>query len=271
MTLLLDVGNSRLKWALLAPSTPRTLFAAQGAVELRRLRAHPAELTRLLMRAGSTAIHVCNVAGPELERQLRAAARSLGLQAPRFAHTAAAQAGVRNGYREAWRLGVDRWLGMIGARRRHPGKNLCIVGVGTALTIDLLSASGRHQGGCLIPGPQLMIDALMAGTAGIARRAGGRRALRAPLRGLTASERSLFAADTRAGLRSGAHHACAALIEQALRDGRSRLGRRPQLLLAGGASEVIAPLLTSPYYREDDLVLRGLAVLALPPPHRPRL
>ena len=72
----------------------------------------------------------------------------------------------------------------------------------------------------------------------------------------------MFARDTHAALLAGARHACAGLIEHALREARAELGRRPRLILAGGAADAITPLLTSRYWREDDLVLRGLAVLA---------
>jgi type III pantothenate kinase len=165
---------------------------------------------------------------------------------------------VRNGYRESWRLGADRWVALIGARHGHPDMDLCVVGIGTAMTIDLLDASGRHVGGNIIPGPRLMIESLLTRTAGIQRRAGGREASQAD----DAEALLLFAHDTRAGLIAGARHACAAAIEHARREAGRQLGRRPRLILAGGAMDVIAPLLDSPYRREDDLVLRGLAVIA---------
>jgi type III pantothenate kinase len=72
----------------------------------------------------------------------------------------------------------------------------------------------------------------------------------------------LFAHDTRTGLLAGARHACAAAIEHARWAAGRELGRRPRLLVAGGAMDFVAPLLDSPYQREDDLILRGLAVIA---------
>jgi type III pantothenate kinase len=273
--LLLDVGNSRLKWAMLRQRYRRRQdFAVQGAVDLKALRHAAAAWPRLFNAAGTPdLIYACNVAGAAVERQIRAAAARAGLGAPHFARTLAAAAGVRNGYREPWRLGADRWVGLVGARHEHPGKDLCLVGLGTAMTIDLLAASGRHLGGSLIPGPRLMIESLLMNTAGIRRRAGGwgvassfdlafgaqqapgasRKPVQVP---------ALFAHDTHAGLLAGARHACAALIEHAMRQARSQLGRRPRLILAGGAAVAITPLLSGRYWREDDLVLRGLAVLA---------
>jgi type III pantothenate kinase len=278
--LLLDAGNSRLKWALLRQRYRRRQeFTAQGVVELTALRS-PAAWSRLLKGARNPdLIYACNVAGSAIERQIRAASRRAGLGAPHFAHSEVAAAGVRNGYPEPWRLGVDRWVGLIGAHHEHPGKDLCLVGLGTALTIDLLNAAGRHLGGSIVPGPQLMIESLLEHTAGIRRRAGGWAATSSFDLAFGAVSRSrvlpghrgrpgkaagtaLFARDTHAGLLAGARHACAALIEHAVREAREQLGRRPRLILAGGAANAITPLLHGRYWREDDLVLRGLAVLA---------
>jgi type III pantothenate kinase len=273
--LLLDIGNSRLKWAVVRQRYRRGQpFAAQGVMEIRTLRSSALVWSRLFKAAGTPDnIYACNVAGRALERQIRAAARRAGLGAPHFARSQAAAAGVRNGYRESWRLGVDRWLGLIGARHEHPGKDLCLVGLGTAMTIDLLDAAGRHFGGSLVPGPRLMIESLLEHTAGIRRRAGGWGAASSfdqvlgigQARASSASRNrpaALFAHDTHAALLAGARHACAALIGHAMSEARSRLGRRPRLILSGGAAAAITPLLHGRYWRQDDLVLRGLAVLA---------
>jgi type III pantothenate kinase len=282
--LLLDVGNSRLKWAVLRQRyRRRQKFAAQGVMELDALRGSGAAWKRLFEARGTPdLIYACNVADAAVARQIRAASARAGLASPHFARTEARAGGVRNAYREPWRLGVDRWVGLIGARHEHPGKDLCLVGLGTAMTIDLLDATGRHLGGSLLPGPRLMIDSLLEQTAGIRRRAGGWGASSSfdvafgavptpdASKGKAARKRSpatppvppLFARDTHEGLLAGARHACAALIEHAMSEARSQLGRRPRLLLAGGAADAITPLLLSRYWREDDLVLRGLAVLA---------
>ena len=282
--LLLDVGNSRLKWALLRQSYwPAQPFAARGVVELEAVRSSLAGWSRLISAAGPPdLIFACNVAGAAVERRLRAACKRKGLAAPQFARSEAAAAGVRNAYHDTWRLGADRWVALIGARHEHPGRDLCIVGLGTAMTIDLLDAHGRHLGGSMVPGPRLMIESLLERTAGIRRRAGGRAAARsfdqafgATMAGARARsvagtrapatlarDTALFARDTHGALLAGSRHACAALIEHALSQARAQLGARPRLIVAGGAADAITPLLKGRFWREDDLVLRGLAVLA---------
>jgi type III pantothenate kinase len=266
--LLLDGGNSRLKWALSRePYRRHQLFAARGAIDLATLRGSHSPLDRLfkILRASGFAptVYACNVAGAAVARALRAAAQRADLRSIRFARSRVAACGVRNGYREVWRLGADRWVALIGARHEHPNMDLCIVGIGTAMTIDLLDSSGRHVGGNIIPGPRLMIESLLSRTAGIRRRAGGRSVVTQIDRPASPdSLLPLFAHDTHTGLIAGARHACAAAIEHARREAGRQLGRRPRLLLAGGAMDVITPLLDSPYRREDDLILRGLAVIA---------
>jgi type III pantothenate kinase len=266
LLLLLDSGNSRLKWALTrSPYRRGQAFAARGVLELSSVQRSAAALVPVMRAAGAKVrIHACNVAGVQVERQIRMAARRAGLGPPRFARSAAVAAGVRNGYREAWRLGADRWVALIGARHEYPRQALCLAGIGSALTIDLLDAGGRHRGGSIIPGPQMMIESLLNHTAGIRRRAAlpatvlARALSAAP----TAADESLFARATRGALLSGARHACAALIECAVAQGRLQVGRRPRLIVAGGAAGAIAPLLQVKHGRDDDLVLRGLAVLA---------
>ncbi len=286
--LLLDAGNSRLKWAVLRePYRRRQDFAAQGVMELKALHTSATGWSRLFKVTGNPDfIFACNVAGAAMERQIRAASARAGLKPAQFARSAAEAAGVRNAYPEPWRLGVDRWVQLIGAHDEHPGKDLCLVSLGTAMTIDLLDARGRHLGGSIVPGPRLMIDSLLERTAGIRRRAGGqaaqasfdlalgdgqtlgaRRARQGKGTGPETSAKrtapvALFARDTCEALLAGARHACAALIEHAVHEARSELACRPRLILAGGAADAITPLLRVRYRREDDLVLRGLAVLA---------
>jgi type III pantothenate kinase len=272
LQLLLDVGNSRLKWQLVRPDAraprPRSRGAVpvHGSFTVASLRRSVRPLVHVLRRSSPEAIiYVCNVAGPTLERRIREAAAAVGMRAPRFIRTATSAAGVVNGYAEAWRLGVDRWVALIGAHRQYPRRNICIVSIGSAMTIDLLTADGRHQGGSIAPGPYLMLEALLQSTAGIRRRAGASSAAALTRAASTTAVRtvnSLFARDTSSALLAGCLHACVELIERGLIEGRKRLGAWPELIVTGGGADCVIPLLRSRYRREDNLVLHGLAVLA---------
>jgi type III pantothenate kinase len=252
--LLIDAGNTRLKWAVLQG---RRLGRAR-AIEWNARSVDRA--ARAVLRTRAARVLVCSVAGAPLERALRRAARRAGAPAPQFVRSTRHAAGVRNGYVQTWRLGADRWVAMLGARALHPGRALCVVDVGTALTLDLLDARGQHRGGLLLPGPTLMVDSLLRDTAGIRTRAGG------AVRGARRSA-ARFGRSTRAGLLAGSAMACAALIERAVREARRELPGRPLLLLSGGAAAQVAPLLTVAYRRVDGLVLHGLALLAQLDPH----
>ncbi len=247
--LLLDAGNSRLKWTVVRGG--RRL--AGGAVGYAPRTGFESRLRRVLRAArGCRRVRVASVAGTAIARDLRRHLRAAGLPAPQFVRVTRRSHGVVNAYAEPWRLGVDRWVALIGARARYPGRALCLASVGTALTLDLLDAAGRHRGGAIAPGPELMQRALLERTAGIRRRArGGARA-----------GRSLYTRDTRAAIEAGALLACAALIERAVGTATRRLGHRPLLLLAGGGARALQPLLRTRWRRDDELVMRGLQVLA---------
>ena len=247
--LLLDAGNTRLKWArargtrLLGGGALSYAPPARFAVGLRRLRREA---------LGCDRVFVASVASATIERAIRRALRGAGRPVPRFVRVGRRSCGVVNAYAEPWRLGVDRWVALIGARSRLPGRALCIASVGTALTLDLLDAGGRLRGGAIAPGPDLMVRSLLERTAGIARRAGGG----------AGAGRSLYTRSTRGAIEAGARHACAALIERAVDEGRRRLGRRPLLLLTGGGASGLAPLLGGSWRRDDGLVMRGLLALS---------
>jgi type III pantothenate kinase len=125
------------------------------------------------------------------------------------------------------------------------------VNIGTAATIDGVDGSGRHLGGVIIPGPDLMVDSLLKNTNGIAPRAE------------TGSIGvSVFADNTLGAIHQGARHAVAATAERAAEAMRTQLGEQPQLVLTGGASADVGRLIRVPHVVTPDLVLRGLAVLA---------
>lgn len=266
-TLLVDVGNTRVKWALLRGARLSRMQAL--AHESRPLGMH--DVVRAVMRAAPRGVErivaVC-VGGPVLERSLAGAARARLRVVTEFVHSERSAAGVRNGYRDTWRLGADRWVGLIAAHSlAGSGKSVrpvLVANVGTALTLDLVGADGRHRGGAIVPGPDVMVASLLRGTHGIARRARDARNTR--IRAKPA--RDLFARDTASGLSAGACHAAAAVIDRAVDQARAELGTRPLLLLTGGAAPDLRAFIRSPVRIVPDLVLRGLAVLAQGPARR---
>src|SRR5262245_16962362 len=245
MIVVVDIGNSRIKWA----SFDGRLLGASRAALHANWRAR--DYARLVSAAPERLI-VSSVAARKVEGALRSAARRARVPVT-FVRVPRRAAGVTVGYRDPWRLGVDRFVAAVGAHRLFPGLPVLVAGIGTALTLDLLDARGRHQGGAIIPGPRLMIDALLTKTHGIRRRAEGGAQQGA----------SLFGRSTRDGIERGARFAAAALIERAAEEARVRLGRSPLVVLMGGDAPLVRPLLAVHAVTVPDLVLKGLAVLAV--------
>lgn len=252
--LLIDVGNTRIKWARLDGARLGRQHAAVHSDW------SPADYTRHLFRTvRPERVLVSSVAGPKVREPLAGVARRAGSQV-QFIRTPRRGGGVTVGYLEPWRLGVDRFVAAVGAHQVFPGVPVCVVGVGTAMTVDLVDGEGHHRGGVIIPSPRLMVDTLYARTYGIRRRA----------RGGTAGDTGLIGRSTRAGVEQGSRYAAAALIDRMVEEARALVVRRPLVVLTGGEVASVRPLLVNPWVVVPNLVLRGLAALAQPalPPRR---
>ena len=244
--LLIDIGNSRIKWAWL---TDGRLGKAQAA-EYSGWRAGDFARRLIGSRRDVARILVSNVAADGVSDALAAGARLAGAPEPERVTTRRQAGGVTIGYIDPWRLGVDRLLAMIAAHRRFAGRPVCTVAVGTAMTLDLVGPDGRHWGGAIIPAPPLMAASLLDSTSGIRRRAQG---------GASGRGHALFGRSTRAAVEQGARYAAAAAVERAVSEARGLVGRKPQLVLTGGGAPDIRPLIRSPSVLVPDLVLEGLA------------
>jgi len=238
---LIDLGNTRLKWASVEALEhgDTHALAHEGTVDAGSLAAAFAAI-----RPGDHA-WMASVASPELTAAVEAALHRCGATAVR-ATTQSACAGVRIAYADPSRLGVDRFLALLAAHARGQGAWL-IVGVGTALTIDLLDASGVHHGGLIAPSPTLMREAL---------------AQRAPHLPIDGGEVVDFANDTTDALASGAILSARALVARSLRAARRRLDATPAMLIAGGGAQALCDGWRVRAERVPDLVLRGLQVYA---------
>ena len=279
MLLLVDIGNTRVKWARLVDGKMGKQQAAANAGwtaadYARRVvgggwargatraagRIGPGHAAAAVGAAGAPRIIVSSVAGDQINEVFIAAARKAGAPTPEFVASQRTAAGVTTDYLDPWRLGVDRFVAAIGAHHLSSGQPVCVVNIGTAMTIDLIDASGRHHGGAIVPGPALMVESLLTQTNGIRRRA----------KGGPDGAAGMFAQTTRNAIGEGARYAAAGAIDRAIEEARIRLGSRPLVLLTGGGSADIKPLITSMSVSLPDLVLHGLAVWADQTPPTPR-
>jgi type III pantothenate kinase len=242
--LLVDIGNTRLKWSVLRGEK----LGRQKALEYAGLTAGDLE-RQVFATRGITRVVAASVGSTRLNRLLAAACRRKTGLSCEFVASARNGAGLTTRYRHPWRLGVDRFMAVIAGYHMARARGACVIDVGTAVTIDLVDTMGVHLGGAIIPGPQLMVGSVLKNTAGIAERASGA--------GLT---RGFFAQDTRAAIEQGARYAAAAVIDRAVTEAQRVLQRTPLVLLTGGAAMQIEPLLHSSYVSVPDLVLRGVAL-----------
>ncbi|MDJ0927398.1 MAG: type III pantothenate kinase [Gammaproteobacteria bacterium] len=247
MNLLLDIGNSRIKWSLAAVRNG----AAAGDIELLG-QASAADGFSCLdcIDQAPARVLVSNVAGPAIAGLLRAYCEARWALAPEFAAAEPSRGALRNGYENYRLLGVDRWLALLAAWHTHHGA-VCVVDVGTALTVDLIDAHGQHLGGFIAPGAELMVAALNAGTGDIERfRDAGSN--NNPDPGHVAPGRN-----TREAIDSGAWLAMAGLVERAraLLPGDA-VGAR--FIVTGGNGDRLLPLLEARAEHCPALVLRGL-------------
>ena len=279
MQLLIDIGNTRLKWAV-APSPaagskggaapdPHAWFACEAIVH--------AEIPGVgagWMRFPIDGILISNVAGPAIAAQVLDELRCVRTEAAmlppvRWFVAEAETAGVRNRYRNPAQLGCDRLAALVGARALQPGRDLIIATCGTATTVDALTADGSFIGGMILPGLATMAYSLARGTAQLPMLA--TMPPEAPPKAPPAAPDgtpgnilpSLFADHTEAAMRNGCLAAQAGAIERAVAAHGNAF-----CLLSGGAAPWIAPLLQVSHAVQESLVLIGLQVIAAAQPER---
>lgn len=282
--LLIDAGNSRVKWAL---------AEAPGAFQRSGVFSHAASARAADAREGNekgvgelTATSATSATngedGEDAAAQWAALARPCGAWISNVAGEAAgaslaesiearwpglpvtvvraraAQCGVANGYGAPDRLGSDRWAGLIGAHAAYPGEALLIATLGTATTLEALTADGRFVGGMIAPGWSLMMRSLGEHTAQLPTLEDN--AVRT-LVGDALAQR-WFATDTRRAITAGSLLAQAGLIERAWRELEQASGEPVRLVLTGGAAKEVGAALSMRHTRHDSLVLSGLALIA---------
>jgi type III pantothenate kinase len=166
--LAIDVGNTRLKWALYSAPKPGASLIAQGASFLEAIDDLAESSWRKIASPSSMLGSI--VAGEGIRRRAEAQLEIWDVE-PKWAVSAASACGVTNGYDHPTRLGADRWVALIGARQRILERGepqpVLVVMVGTAVTVDALDETGRFLGGLILPGFGLMLRALEMGTAGL--------------------------------------------------------------------------------------------------------
>jgi type III pantothenate kinase len=238
--LLIDLGNSRLKWVCARNGKIDKESAGSGDFESFSL------LQSTVSGEGPGSVLVSSVAGSAgAQKVARFCETQWGVTAD-LLQSRAEQGGVRNGYQEPATLGVDRWLAIVGAVSRH-GKPLVIWDLGTATTLDAVDDSGQHLGGLILPGPGTMLDSLTRDTKLMVPPV---LQYAPPVPGLNTSE----------GIRGGVLAAQLGALNQFMRAVSERFQGEPSLIVTGGAAERLLVSLDFDYIHDPWLVFRGMLV-----------
>ena len=244
MMLLLDVGNTSVKWAV----RENREMGPAGCFQ------HQNEDFNVLAQAAWASlpapekIMVSNVAGRDIGDSLTGWVRNHWGLTPVFVRVTDKALGVTNAYAKPVDLGVDRWMALLGAHSSSSGA-LCIVDCGTALTLDFLGADGVHRGGLILPGVGMMERMLLENTAGI--KLSNNPEFATP-----------FAGGTAEAVHGGAIYMVSAAIDRIVADMGVKYGTRPEVIITGGDAGQLQSLLSCSPRHEPALVLKGLAIFA---------
>ena len=243
--LLLDIGNTKLKWARLKGEDflPGDELKHSGQLEYDMLMQVVQDLSPDYVVATS-------VAGSKNELLLQEWAQRQLQTDIQFVKALPQEHGVINAYADPTKLGSDRWAAVIAAHQKWQG-NLCVIDAGTALTLDLLRSDGHHLGGYILPGLGLMQQCLLEGT-------------EIPI----STDSVILASDSKIGdntiscITNGALQATCGLVERSVRQFEQQCNDKVQCILTGSDSQRLADNLTLPSVIEPDLVLRGVGYIA---------
>jgi type III pantothenate kinase len=273
MLLLIDAGNTRIKWAMaadeavVAPNRMSAAWLHSGAVARADWMQLP-DIWRLAVDGAADAtlrrVLISNVAGAALRDQLQTLLMPLNAPgntftpaltpapAPQIEWLAsqAALGGIQNKYLQPTQLGCDRFAAAIAAHALFPDQALLVATCGTATTIDAITPDGSFIGGMILPGLGLMATSLALNTAQL------------PQIAAIDAAAALFADNTEQAIVSGCIAAQTGAIERAVRQHRKQYPDA-RCILTGGAAAYLTSHLAEPHERLDNLVLIGLHVLAV--------
>lgn len=238
--LTIDIGNSGVKWGVWQDG--QLILAEDSSYEKDSLEA---TFDKIYAEAPFLeAVWVSCVAGQDVEQTLTDWVRKKWSIEPVFLRTTSELGGVYNMYPYPEDHGVDRWAALLGAKKLYDAP-VCILDVGTAVTVDLMDADGVHRGGRIMPGLNMMRNSLLQNTVGVKEIEG---------------DCPGFAINTADAVTSGTLHMLQAGLLEVCTSAKNRLGGEMQVILTGGLSEKMLPLLdqVEAIHLEPHLVLYGL-------------
>tara|TARA_R110001606_G_scaffold361754_7_gene515284 strand:+ start:200517 stop:201683 length:1167 start_codon:yes stop_codon:yes gene_type:complete len=252
MKLLVDIGNSRIKWTTLDSGR----FTESHSFDRKKTGIKTSFTSEWKELADIDAIYVSNVGGDKIAEHLTDWSEKKWQITPKFISSEQKRFGVTNAYQQADKLGVDRWLALIAARQ-HARQATCIIDCGTAITIDVVTKYGAHQGGMILPGITLMRETLSNSTSNLNDV-------------VEDSEFKTLAVNTQSAIQSGTLYMVTASLERIVDDLNEQFNNRIRFIITGGDATIVMPLLPSFIAHYPDIVLKGLGYYARQGDRQPR-
>nr|VFK29081.1 MAG: type III pantothenate kinase [Candidatus Kentron sp. MB]VFK30933.1 MAG: type III pantothenate kinase [Candidatus Kentron sp. MB]VFK75730.1 MAG: type III pantothenate kinase [Candidatus Kentron sp. MB] len=247
--LVLDVGNTRMKWAHVVKD---------GLVDYGDATYTVGQLSKILDKRWRAMEPPCrlvvsNVGKEGVEEALSKWTTGNWTLQPEYITTKEKASGVVCAYRDTDTFGADRWMALIAAHRKFK-EPVCVVDCGTAITVDALAEDGKHVGGLIVPGIGLMRRTLSRGT--------GRIGKMPEDNAMAAAQNTWLGRSTQEGIMAGTMWTAVAFIDRVVADLEAEFRKPVTCVVAGGDAQAICPLLACKAVCEPDLVLQGLAIMA---------
>jgi len=260
MHLLFDIGNTRVKWALIEGSG----FSSRDAAQADQFDAQDSLQPLLAHASYVKSVWVSCVGSHDVLNNIQTWVDS-NLTAPFNIFKVSAAAGeFKNAYKDIKKLGVDRWAAAWGARALVPEGHIIIVDAGTTVTIDWLDANNVFQGGAIVPGATLMHDSLVDQTVGI--------------QSVLVDAAPLVGRTTQDCVNSGVHFGLVGAVRNIIQEMQRKIhvshldhphlhyeAEDAVIVLTGGDSKILSTTLGLKLRVDKNLVLRGLGIMALNP------
>ena len=254
MLLLIDAGNSYLKWNF-ASEVDKQLVGATQNISWGSNHLINAAFKQWQERGDISRVIMSSVVNEERNNLIIQWVKSHGLVELELIQTQRATLGVTNGYQNPTQLGVDRWVALIACANLFPKENCIVVDCGTAITLDALLADGTHKGGVIFPGLQLMKNSLLGNTD-----------ITSPLLKNSPEQSKdieILNQTTASAIQNGVLYTVVAGITSSVSDLAKKCNVKARMVITGGDAPHLLPHLSMHYHHEPDLIMKGLLAMAV--------
>lgn len=243
MILTVDIGNSRIKWALW--QTEKIVARGVAAYDKDDAMDSVDKLLSVLEKP-SRVVTVC-VAGKKVRYALDKWVKQCWQLDVEYLKTQKQYKNIINGYQDPGQHGADRWAAVVAAHQSFPDSSVCVISAGTATTFDLVDKNGQHLGGYILPSYASMHAALLVDTVDVLSIAN------------VQSDQHNIPDNTDDAVNQGLHMLLQAGIRELCQFSRDSMDESMQIILTGGFAETILAYPDMPaMHHKPDLIMQGL-------------